>query len=322
MVTSEMMRCGVILAAMVVDYLVGDPWEWYHPVRAIGEWIGWYGDRAIAYIRQPRWLKLAGIILCIVTISGTGFISWGLIRAADEVSVVAGWLLQVVMLGSCLAARSLRRAAMDVVEAIDPDDLAPARAKLSLYVGRDTDRLSADGIYRSILETVTENATDGVMAPLFYAICGAMLPIGPVPLAMAYKAASTLDSMVGYRRAPYTDLGWCSAKCEDLLTWLPCRLTVLSIALISGNPRTVWQLCWRDAPHDPSPNSGWSECAYAAALGVRLGGDNYYRGELKFKPFLGDDLAPITPATIDRALAMTRSCVLIWGGIGCCLLLL
>jgi adenosylcobinamide-phosphate synthase len=232
------------------------------------------------------------------------------------------------MLASCLAGRSLRQAAIDVLQAmllsaaplaegegsaIEPDNLAAAREKLSLYVGRDTDKLTESDIYRAILETITENATDGVMAPLFYAIVGSSIPcVGAVPLAMAYKAASTLDSMVGYKREPYTDIGWCSAKSEDILTWLPCRLTVLTVSILSGKPLTVWRLCLRDAVTDPSPNSGWSECAYAAALGVQVGGVNYYRGELKEKPLLGEPLQPITPEIIDRALNLTRYSFILW----------
>ncbi|HEY9656464.1 MAG TPA: adenosylcobinamide-phosphate synthase CbiB, partial [Crinalium sp.] len=192
-------------------------------------------------------------------------------------------------------------------------DLVNARLRLSQYVGRDPDRLTVLDILRAMFETVTENATDGVLAPLFYALVGAMLPgIGSVPLALAYKASSTLDSMVGYRDAPYTDLGWFSAKTEDALTWVPCRLTVLTIALLSQRPLHVWRLCQRDAPQDPSPNSGWSECAYAAALDVQVGGINWYRGIAKPKPLLGDAVQPITADTLDRALQLTRWSVLLW----------
>ena len=211
---------------------------------------------------------------------------------------------------------SLRKAAEDVLAAIATTDLATARSQLSLYVGRDTDKLTIPEIERAILETITENAVDGVMAPLFYAIVGAFIPaIGAVPLVMAYKAASTLDSMVGYRREPYTDLGWCSAKTEDVLTWLPCRLTVLTVSIISGKPLTVWRLCWRDASLDPSPNSGWSECAYAAALGVQVGGINYYRGRVQQKSLLGDATRSISPEIIGQALKLTRSSFLLWLGL-------
>jgi adenosylcobinamide-phosphate synthase len=120
--------------------------------------------------------------------------------------------------------------------------------------------------------------------------------------------------MVGYRVEPYTDLGWFSAKLEDLLTWLPCRFTVITLALVSGKPHKVWHLCLRDAPKDPSPNSGWSECTYAAILGVQLGGTNWYQGVAKDKPLLGEPVHPITPEKIYQALGLTRYCVLIWLG--------
>lgn len=227
-----------------------------------------------------------------------------------------GIALQSIALASCCAGRSLRQAAEDVLAAIETGDLETARSQLGMYVGRDTHQLTIPDIYRAILETITENAIDGVMAPLFYAIIGAVIPvIGPVPLAMAYKAASTLDSMVGYRREPYADLGWCSAKSEDILTWLPCRLTVLTLSIISGKPLAVWRLCWRDARQDPSPNSGWSECAYAAILGVQVGGINYYRGQVQEKPFLGDAVRSITPEIIEQALKLTRYSFLLWLGL-------
>jgi adenosylcobinamide-phosphate synthase len=180
-------------------------------------------------------------------------------------------------------------------------------------VGRDTEDLSEPEILRAVLETVTENAIDAVTSPLFYALLGSLsFPYGGVTLAIAYKAASTLDSMVGYREAPYGDLGWFSAKTDDILTWIPCRLTVITLALVSGKPLYVWKLCQRDARNDPSPNSGWSECVYAAILQVQLGGENRYRGIVKHKPLLGDAIEAIAAPKIQKALALTRTCFLIW----------
>jgi adenosylcobinamide-phosphate synthase len=279
--------------------------------------MGWFIDRfthiALKYCPNPYSRRLAGVVLCWGLILGTGGVSWLVIAACQWLHPWWSIAIQSIGLASCLAGRSLRQAAEDVLAAISTGDLETARSQLGRYVGRDTDKLTIPDIYRAILETITENAVDGVMAPLFYAIVGAFIPaIGAVPLAMAYKAASTLDSMVGYRREPYADLGWCSAKIEDILTWLPCRLTVLTIGIISGQPMTVWRLCWRDALRDPSPNSGWSECAYAAALGVQVGGINYYRGQIQEKPLLGDATRSITPETIDRALKLTRYSFLLW----------
>jgi adenosylcobinamide-phosphate synthase len=257
-------------------------------------------------------------------IGGSGLIGLAIATVGMQLQPLVGAIVQGILLASCFAARGLRWAALDVLEPLESGDLDQARHQLSRYVGRDTDQLDAGEIRRAVLETIAENTTDGVTAPLFYAILGLWLGIGPLPLAIAYKAASTLDSMIGYRRDPFHDLGWFSAQLEDRLTWLPCRLTVGLLALISRQPRHVLTLCRRDAPQDPSPNSGWSECAYAAALGVQLGGLNTYRGELRPKPLLGDPIHPITSDGIDQALAWMRS-LFLWelaiGGIGVALLL-
>ena len=310
-----MMNYSLLIAAYL-DYLIGDPWGWLHPVQVMG----WAIDRAtkiaLKYCHSPRSRRLAGVLLCWGTILGTGGVSWLVIYACQWLHPSVGIAIQSIALASCFAAKSLRQAAEDVLAAIASEDLDLARSKLQMYVGRDTDKLTIPEINRAILETVTENAIDGVMAPLFYAIVGMFIPVvGAVPLAMAYKAASTLDSMVGYRREPYADIGWCSAKSEDIITWLPCRLAVLSLSLISGKPLTVWRLCWRDASQDLSPNSGWSECSYAAALGVQVGGINYYQGQIQSKPLLGDDLQPITSAIIQQALNLTRNNFLLWLGL-------
>lgn len=310
----EVTRIMVLAIAALLDFIIGDPWNWLHPVQIIGAWIQVYARFALKGLKSAIALKLVGIGLGLSSILGTGLVAWGVVAIAHQVHPFLGVGIESVMLASCFAGRSLRAAADEVLDSLDRENLDEARSRLSRYVGRDTASLSEAEILRAVLETVTENATDGVMAPLFYAIVGTFLPLGAVPLALAYKAASTLDSMVGYKEQPYTDLGWFSARAEDVLTWLPCRLTVLTIALLSGQPRTVWHLCLRDAPKDPSPNAGWSECAYAAALGVQVGGMNVYRGVVKEKPLLGEPLYPITRDRIERAIALTRWSFLLWLG--------
>jgi adenosylcobinamide-phosphate synthase len=305
--------------AALLDYLVGDPVGWWHPVQGMGWAISRYSEQVLTHSKTSFSQRLAGIGLGIGLILGSGLLGWITVAVAREVNSWVAIAIESILLASCFATKSLRDAAEDVLCPLQTGDLVQARSVLSRYVGRDTETLSAAEILRALLETVTENATDGVMAPLFYALIGTMLPgVGSVPLALVYKAASTLDSMVGYREAPYTYLGWFSAKVEDGLTWLPCRLTVLTIALLSGKPLQVWKICLRDAPQDPSPNSGWSECAYAAALGVQVGGTNWYRGVAKPKPLLGDSIHPITSETIQQALQLTQSCFLVWLGIGIC----
>ncbi|MBE9184093.1 cobalamin biosynthesis protein [Microcoleus sp. LEGE 07076] len=340
----------VLILAAVLDYSIGDPWGWPHPVQAMGWAIDRYtrlvfnisnhpagkmspaGDRP-AVVGRKLLLRCAGTILAIGLILGSYTVSWSIVLAASWVHPLLSIALQTILLASCFAGRSLRAAAEDVLAPLTVGDLVKARERLSLYVGRDTENLSEPEILRALLETVTENAVDGVIAPLFYALVGFALPhlllsftnvpIAPdsiaasaiVSLAIAYKAASTLDSTVGYKEEPYTDLGWFSAKLEDVLTWIPCRLTVITLALISGKPMYIWQICQRDAVKDASPNSGWSECAYAAILGVQLGGTNSYRGVIKHKPLLGEPIHPIAPEQICQALQLTRYCFVIWLGL-------
>ncbi|WP_178378198.1 adenosylcobinamide-phosphate synthase CbiB [Chroogloeocystis siderophila] len=312
----------VLVFAAFLDYLIGDPWGFPHPVRVMGGVISQFNKIVWKHFDSSSTQRLAGIVLGISLTTGSGLIGWLLVQAAKFIHPSLGIIVESILLASCFAARSLRRAAQEVLQPLSKGKIQQARASLSKYVGRDTKNLSETEILRAVLETVTENATDGVMAPLFYAIAGSFIPlIGGVPVALAYKAASTLDSMVGYREAPYTYLGWFSARLEDALTWLPCRLTVLTLAIISRKPRSVWRICRRDAVKDPSPNSGWSECAYAAVLGVQVGGTNYYRGVAKHKPFLGDNIHPMTSGKVYQALQLTRYCFLIWLGVAIALLL-
>lgn len=292
--------------------MIGDPLFLIHPVQIMGWIIGQYTAFTIK-VTQKKWQRrLSGIILGLSLIIGSGVTGWLIVTVAYNLNFWLGFIVEVVLLASCFAGRSLRNAAEDVLEPLKEEDLVKGRSRLSMYVGRDTENLSATEILRAILETVGENSVDGITAPLFYAILGIWLGLGGVPLALAYKAASTLDSMIGYLREPYIDIGWFSAQLEDRLTWLPCRLTVLSLALFSGKPRSVLAICRRDAILDPSPNSGWSECVYAAILGVQLGGINTYKGEIKEKPLLGNPDNKITIETIQKALSLTRYCFLLW----------
>ena len=307
----------VLLFAAFFDYLIGDPWHWPHPVQMMGLIITWLTQATLKHFHQPWQRRLVGIVLGGGIIVGSGWITWMMIQFADEIHWFLSLVLQIILLASCFAGRSLSLAALDVLRPLEKEEIEAARVRLSRYVGRETHNLSKAEVYRATLETVAENAVDGVTAPLFYAIAGALIPmIGPVPLAMAYKAASTLDSMIGYRREPYSDIGCFSARFEDCLTWVPCRLTVLTLASLSWRPQQILSVCFRDAPQDPSPNSGWSECVYAAVLGVELGGRNTYQGIVKEKPTLGDPLRPIDKDVIKRSLNLTRYCFLLWLMVG------
>ncbi len=307
----------ILLLAALTDYIVGDPWGWLHPVQVMGWFISRYCHFTLS-ICQGKWgRRFLGFMLGMGLIFSSGILGWSISLIKYHFVPFVGIFLEIITLASCFAGRSLRLAALDVLTPLKERNIDLAREKLSQYVGRDTENLSPAEIWRAVLETISENATDGVTAPLFYAIVGAFFPrVGSIALALAYKAASTLDSTVGYQREPFRDIGWFSAKLEDVLTWIPCRLTIITLAILSRKPRKVLSICYRDAPQDPSPNSGWSECVYAAILGVQLGGKNSYQGIIKEKPLLGNPINPITCDTIEKALTLTRTCCLIWLGLG------
>ena len=312
----------ILIFAASLDRLIGDPVNWLHPVQVMGWFISQFTDLVLiedpaSSNRIPRFspliMKVLGMILGVSMILGSGVVSWLIAIAAAKVHPILAIAVSSILLAACFAGRSLRDAAESVLAVLQTGNIENARRELSRYVGRDTEDLTELEILRAVLETVTENAIDAVTSPLFYALIGsALFNYGGVALAIAYKAASTLDSMVGYREAPYTDLGWFSAKTDDVFTWLPCRLTVITLALFSGKPIYVWQICDRDAKQDPSPNSGWSECVYAAILQVQLGGENRYRGLVKQKPLLGDAIDAISTSKISQALQLTRICFLVW----------
>ncbi len=292
--------------ALGLDRLLGDPWHWYHPVQAMG-WSIEHGKRLILKTCPKPWQqRSAGGLLTLVVGLGSAAYAWGLVFAAAQVDALLALLVEVVLLASTLGARSLRRAATEVYGPLIEGDLLTARHYLARYVGRDTETLSEPEICRAVIETVAENTPDGGTAPLFYAA------LGGAPLAFAYKAVSTLDSMLGYRTPPFTYLGTIPAKLEDALTWLPCRLTVLSIAILSGRPWRFWQQCRTQARQDPSPNSGWSEAAYAWYLGLQLGGQNTYRGVVTTKPFLGRPSQPLGAAQIRASTQLLRRVMLFW----------
>ncbi|MBV6625531.1 MAG: cobalamin biosynthesis protein [Rivularia sp. (in: Bacteria)] len=313
----------ILILAASLDYSIGDPWNWLHPVQVMGWFISYFTKLALKYCHNSLTQRLAGILITAILVIGSGVVSWLIRQFAMLINPLLGIFVETILLASCFALKSLRIAAETVLQPLKIGNIEEARSLLSNFVGRDTQNLTSEGILRAVLETVTENATDGVMAPLFYAIIGAFVPvIGPSSLALAYKASSTVDSMIGYREVPYIYIGWFGARLEDCLTWLPCRLTVITLSLLSRKPLKVIKICQRDAHKDSSPNSGWSECAYAAILGVQMGGTNWYRGIAKIKPLLGDAIYPITSVSIETALQLTRYSFLLWMGGAASLLLL
>lgn len=287
--------------AATLDAALGDPRGWPHPVRAIGGLIRRVEILARSLVAMagggPIAGRLAGIGLALVVVGLSGATAWGLVALADAVGGPWPILARVLLIYWGLAARSLR---VETLRASEASDLEAARRELAWIVGRDTAGLDWPEIGRACLETVGENLNDGVVAPLFWYALG-----GPAGL-WAFKAVSTLDSMVGYRDDRYRDLGWASARLDDLAAFVPARLTWLLIAIgsavVGERPWAALRIGWRDGRKHPSPNSAWGEAALAGALGVRLGGPASYGGVPGSKPLLGEPGAPIDRGTVRRAL--------------------
>jgi adenosylcobinamide-phosphate synthase len=280
---------SILISAVILDLLIGDPCRFPHPVVFIGRLINTLEKALRRLCRDERF---GGVVLLLLTIAISAGIALLMLRGAYSVSPWIGFIVAVFLSWSCLAARSLHLESRLVAEALSRGDLAAARRYLSRIVGRDTEDLDEAEIWRAAVETVAENTSDGVIAPLFCLMIG-----GPV-LGLAYKAVNTLDSMVGYKNERYINFGWASARFDDLANYIPARLTGLLIvasAPLAGSPsRDAWRVMRRDGRNHTSPNSGIPEAAVAGALGVRLGGTNLYGGRAVEKPTIGDPVNPLS----------------------------
>ena len=277
----------VIAAAYVFDWLAGDP-EWVpHPVRLIGKGVG-EGERVLRRPGQTPALEFAlGGALTFGLVAGSYIGTATVIAWMNRRSRALGIAAETLLAWACLASRNLHDEASAVVAALEGEDIILAQQRLARIVGRDTQHLDAYEINRAVIETVAESCSDGVIAPLFY------MAIGGVPLAMAYKAVNTLDSMIGYADEQYFYFGKVAARLDDAANFLPSRLTALGItaaaAVIDGaNSEAALDTWFSDGMKHKSPNAGQPESAMAGAVGVRLGGDNYYDGKLVAAPFIGE----------------------------------
>lgn len=296
-------RTAVLLFAFLLDALVGDPhWLW-HPVQGIG-WLISTLEKwlfRVFHIREGREedrfrKRAAGVILAVLVPSATVAAAGALLFAAGKISPVVSFLLQVIMCCQCLAARSLADAALAVYRPLKDHDLPAARKAVSAVVGRDTEVLDEAGVTRAAVETVAENASDGVIAPMFWmALAG---PLG----GFFYKAVNTMDSMIGYKNDRYLYFGTAAAKLDDFVNFLPARLSGLLMTaaafLLRLDGKNAWKIFKRDRGLHLSPNAGQTEAAAAGAFDVQLGGDAQYFGRMVRKAALGDPLREITPEDI------------------------
>jgi len=274
----------IITLAYIMDIILGDPRWLPHPVKLVG----YLAKKLEAILRKLiRDQRTAGIIFAVIIIGAAYAVSFAIIGAAAYYNRYLGFILSAVFIYTSLAIKDLRVEAMRVYRALERADIGLARENLSLIVGRDTTRLDDKDIIRATVETVAENIVDGIIAPLFYAF------LGGAPLALAYKAANTLDSTVGYKNERYKDFGWASARIDDCLNFIPARLSVFILPIagwLAGLDGVgSFKITMRDRRKNPSPNSGIPEAAMAGALGVRLGGLNFYNSAATMKPFIGNE---------------------------------
>ncbi|GBE31155.1 MAG TPA: cobalamin biosynthesis protein CobD [Nitrospirae bacterium] len=329
----------VLGAAFLLDLAIGDPRWFPHPVVIIGFAIG----RTEAFLRRfmkTAFLEKIGGIILIALIIVPVFIStyfvtgwlYGLIAGNTYQFIqvrMAAMVVLVCLAASTIAVKGLVDSGNSVIQAVEEGDVEKARRKLSMVVGRDTHNLTEKGILKAATETLAENLSDGIVAPLFYLVTGGL------PLAMTYKAVNTLDSMVGYSNERYRCFGWAAAKLDDLANYIPARITGLLVIVavfvclrvrkakgIIMSVRRAWDIMMRDGRKHSSPNSGIPEAAMAGALGVRLGGPSSYGGIIVEKPHIGDDSGTDYVSASKGAVSIVRISSFLGGGISICLLIL
>ncbi|MEI6033218.1 MAG: adenosylcobinamide-phosphate synthase CbiB [Verrucomicrobiae bacterium] len=282
-----------VVAAFGLDLLLGDPRWLPHPVKLIGTFAAALESPLRRAIPNPRAAGAVAVLAVLTVAGGAAFL---LIAAAARMLPALADAVSIALLYTCFAGRDLALHSGRVAQALAADDLPEARRRVAMLVGRDTDSLDEPEIVRAAVESVAENMVDGVTAPLLFAAIG-----GPVG-AILYKAVNTLDSTFGYKNERYLQFGWASARLDDVVNFLPARLTVplavFAAALLGLNPAGAWRIFLRDGRKHPSPNSGLSEAAVAGALGVQLGGTNCYFGTPSERPRMGDPLHPLARSHI------------------------
>jgi adenosylcobinamide-phosphate synthase len=295
-----------ITIAYLIDMFIGDPPNWPHPVRWIGKMITFFEKR----LNKGKSKQLKGVGMLLFVLLSVYIIALVLVETGYGIHPIVGVLVESIIISTTIAQKSLKRAALEVYRPLSKGGLSEARTKLSYIVGRDTESLDEGEIARGTIETVAENTSDGVTAPMFWAL------LGGAPLAMVYRAANTCDSMVGHMNNRYIEFGWASAKWDDVMNWLPSRLTGM-IMLLGQRPDSItykkaWTILFRDAKKHPSPNSGWGEAAVAAILGIQLGGINYYQGIVSNRAKMGDPIQPIKADHIIQANHILSKTVLLF----------
>jgi adenosylcobinamide-phosphate synthase len=310
------------MIGFILDCIIGDPYNIPHPIKLIGWLIG--GLEKLVRRRMKN-LRMGGTLLGLTVIILSTAAPLALLIICYHFSLILGIAAESVLCCYMLAAKCLCKESMKVCRAAESGDTEAARRAVSMIVGRDTAVLDRDGIVRAAVETVAENTSDGVTAPLFY------MGLGGAVGAFFYKSVNTMDSMIGYKDEKYVDIGRFSAKTDDVLNYIPSRLTALFMIVAAPvcrlDVKNAFRIWKRDRRNHASPNSAQTESACAGALHLRLAGDAWYFGKLHKKPYIGDNDRPVEPQDIRRAnclmyaasvlmliISAAARCI-IWGGI-------
>lgn len=300
----------IFLGAIALDLAIGDPRWMPHPTRMIGWLIARLEELFRPLTVTPRGQLIAGATLVALVAGSSWLLTYLLLDLVYHLAPLAGVCLGIWLLSTTVAWRGLAEAGLEIYRLLKNDKLSEARSQTGLIVGRDTGELPPGEVARAVVETVAENTGDAVIAPLFWGL------VGGVPLAMAYRAINTLDSMLGYRNEQYLYFGRAAARLDDLANYLPARLTGLLICLAAALTGTGFSRAWstmrRDARRHPSPNSGFPEAAAAGAMGVRLGGLNYYQGIASFRPHIGEACEEIAPEHIAGSVKLMSVAMLLF----------
>jgi len=302
---------AVLAAALLLDALIGDPrWLWSalpHPVALFGAAIGW-ADRRLN-LRDAATRRMRGTLLLIALVTVAAAI--GAFFAWLSAVTVWGWMIEALIAFSLIAQRDLHEHVSRVARALTTEGLAGGRREVAMIVGRDPEALDEGGVCRAAIESLAENFADGVVAPVFWYL------VAGLPGLIIYKAVNTADSMIGHKTDHYLAFGWASARFDDLLNFVPSRLSglffiIASVALPGGDPREAAVAMWRDARQHKSPSAGWPEAALAGGLGIALAGPRRYHGEMVRDAWMGrNGRARCTPADIRRSLHLyVYACVL------------
>ena len=284
----------VLLIGWLADRLFGDPSWLPHPVVGFGKIISFFEK----ILNRGRWRMFKGAVVAILLIASTFLVCWYVLRRIDARSVYVGMAVKAVLVFYCLASTTLIREVRAVFQALDRS-LEEGRRQVARIVGRDTTQLSAQEVRKAALETLAENLSDGVVAPLFwYAVLG-------VPGMMTYKMINTLDSMIGYKTERYLLFGRWAARIDDIANYIPSRLTALMMLLVSGKIRILPFVTWFGR-QNTSPNSGYPEAALAGILNCRFGGPHTYFGEYFEKPYIGTKERELTSADMEVAVRINR----------------